>query len=212
MALDSYSGLKASVADFLNRSDLTSVIPDFITMAEAQLTRRLVANGPVREMMGTDSLTVNAELMAVPDDFYGANSLYLSGSQDSLELTTPEEIARRKVIYSGASGDPQIWAVVGSNLQFWPWAGTGSYTGSLLYWQKIPALSDSNTTNWLLTAHPDAYLYTSLIQSAPYLKDDARLNVWASMATQIVGDIVAAGRVAQTAPYLTIPTLVSGTP
>ena len=36
MALDgTYAGLKASVADWLNRADLTAVVPDFITLAEA---------------------------------------------------------------------------------------------------------------------------------------------------------------------------------
>ena len=37
MALATYSDLKASVADFLNRTDLTSTIPDFIALAEADI-------------------------------------------------------------------------------------------------------------------------------------------------------------------------------
>ena len=51
----------------------------------------------------------------------------------------------------------------------------------LLYYQKIPALSASNTTNWLLTAHPDVYLYGALMQSAPYLDDDQRMQVWSTL-------------------------------
>ena len=39
MSLSNYTGLKASIADFLNRDDLTAVIPDFITLAEAQINR-----------------------------------------------------------------------------------------------------------------------------------------------------------------------------
>src|SRR6056300_52465 len=39
MALSNYTELKASIADFLNRDDLTTVIPDFITLAEAQINR-----------------------------------------------------------------------------------------------------------------------------------------------------------------------------
>ena len=41
MALSTYTELKASVADWLNRTDLTSVIPDFIALAEAQIERTL---------------------------------------------------------------------------------------------------------------------------------------------------------------------------
>jgi hypothetical protein len=51
----------------------------------------------------------------------------------------------------------------------------------LYYISELPALSDSNTSNWLLEHYPDAYLYGSLIHSAPYLKDDARLQVWAAL-------------------------------
>jgi len=35
MALTTYTELKASIADWLNRSDLTAAIPDFISLAEA---------------------------------------------------------------------------------------------------------------------------------------------------------------------------------
>jgi len=42
-------------------------------------------------------------------------------------------------------------------------------------------LSDSNADNWLLRDAPDVYLYGALIQSAPYLNDDARAETWASL-------------------------------
>ena len=69
------------------------------------------------------------------------------------------------------------------------WGGSKSITINgdnliLHYWRKIPALSDSNTTNWLLTDAPDVYLYGSLMQSAPYLAHDERLAVWAGLYTQ----------------------------
>ena len=36
MPLATYNDLKASIADFLNRSDLTNAIPDFISLAEKE--------------------------------------------------------------------------------------------------------------------------------------------------------------------------------
>jgi hypothetical protein len=51
MALDTYSNLKTSIANYLNRSDLTSYLGDFITLTEARLNREL----RVREMVNTDN-------------------------------------------------------------------------------------------------------------------------------------------------------------
>ena len=51
----------------------------------------------------------------------------------------------------------------------------------LLYYQKLDALSDSNSDNWLLLDSPDVYLYGALLHSAPYLAEDQRIAVWAQM-------------------------------
>jgi hypothetical protein len=60
----------------------------------------------------------------------------------------------------------------------------------LLYLAKIPALSDSNTSNWLLSEAPDVYLYGSLVHSAPYLQEDDRLGVWAQLYGAAVERVV----------------------
>jgi hypothetical protein len=213
MAIDgTYSGLKTSVADFLNRSDLTSVVPDFVALAEAQINRRLMRDGPVRQMMGRSDATVNAEFIAVPSDFLGAKAIYLSPNYQPVEIVSPEEIVRRKTLYPNETGDPKVFAVVGGQLQFWPWVSTGSFSGELTYWKSIPALTSTNTTNWLLTAYPDIYLYTSLIQSAPYLRDDARLQVWVSISEAALSDFTEADKKARTAPYQGVGIVPGGTP
>ncbi len=65
----------------------------------------------------------------------------------------------------------------------------GTYTTERYYYKRISALSDSNTSNWLLEYFPDAYLYGSLVHSAPYLKDDARLQLWAALYEQAIASI-----------------------
>jgi len=208
MALSTYAGLKASAADWLNRSDLTSAIPDFVTMATAQLTRRLIQLGPVREMFATTTLNITAEKTNLPSDFYGLKSLYLYTTSDSgqVQYCEPEKIAEQKILRPNQDGDPQLYTIIGSQIQFWPW-NTGTYSAEIGYWQTIPALVADGDTNWLLTKHPDAYLYTTLIQSAPYLKDDDRVTVWGSIATQIVQDIVEADKIGRHAPNMAAPIL-----
>ncbi|TAL08066.1 MAG: hypothetical protein EPO02_13825 [Nitrospirae bacterium] len=201
-----YSGLLASVADFLNRADLTATIPDLVVLAEAQMNRQFITNGPPREMMGRSDATINAEFMAVPSDFLATVAIYLTTTTgvSSLKFTTPEKIVELKVNYPSESGDPQRFTVLGTAFQFWPWT-SGTYTGELTYYKTIPPLATNTTGNWLLSAYPDAYLYGTLLQSAPYLKDDARIQVWGTAFQQILSDICATGRIARDAPMLAIP-------
>lgn len=211
MSLTTYAALQTSIADFLNRSDLTAAVPDFITLAEAQITRRLMKDGPVRQMMGRSDATINSEFIAIPTDFLGAKAMYLAPNYKPVDFVSPEEIVQRKTLYPNESGDPQCFSVVGGEFQFWPWH-SGTFTGELTYWKSIPALSVSNTSNWLLAAHPDIYLYTSLIQSAPYLKDDGRLTVWGTLAATALDDLIGADKVARTAPHLSVGIVPGGTP
>lgn len=203
-----YSGLKASIADFLNRSDLTSAIPDFVTMATGALTRRLIADGPVRQMFGTTTLSISAEKTNLPSDFMGLKSLYLYTTSDSgqVQFCEPEKIAEQKILRPNQDGDPQLFTIIGSQIQFWPW-NAGTYSAETGYWQALTALSGASDTNWLLTQYPDAYLYASLLQSAPYIKDDDRIQVWGTLATQIAADIIAADKVARFAPNIAAPIL-----
>ncbi|MNN98291.1 hypothetical protein D3C81_2176490 [compost metagenome] len=63
------------------------------------------------------------------------------------------------------------------------------YSLELTYRQRIPTLSVSNTTNWLLTNWPNAYLYASLLAATPFIMNDARLPVWGQLYTQAIEGI-----------------------
>lgn len=184
MALDgTYTGLQASVADFLNRADITAAIPDFIALAEAQINRRL----RVRRMMVTATATVSTPGPAVPTDFLEAISLTLSTGQllDSVSIGAMAEANQY------ATGPvPSRYAVSGGNFVFGP-APTAALTAVLVYYAKLPPLA-ANATNWLLADHPDIYLYGALTQSGPYLKDDPRLDVWGGLFQAGMNDLVMA--------------------
>lgn len=204
MALGSYDDLKASAADWLLRDDLTSQVPDFIALAEAQISRRLTKDGPVLDMMGRAAITVDDEFVDVPTDFVGAHSIYIEDLKAPLFFVDAERIDALKLLDPNQSGDPTHFAVVGREYQFWPWNGT-TLTGEQKYWQRIPALSDSNTSNWLLELHPDAYLYGTLMQAAPYLDDDARTEVWAALFANVLADIISADKLTRRAPRMDGP-------
>lgn len=194
MALDgSYDGLKSSVADFLNRGDLAAAIPDFIVLAEAQMARRLagrVRQGlpvPRRLIRRADTaITAGAEYVAAPADFQGPVEFVLNGETvlDYLDSTNLQaQKAQRRV-----TGAPRWYALVGGELQLFP-AADQDYGGELTYIARVAALSAQNSTNWILSDFPDAYLYGALVQSAPYLKDEGRMAGWAALFTAALDDI-----------------------
>ena len=176
MALTTYAELKTSVGDWLNRSDLTTAIPDFISLAEAQIERNL----RTRQMLSRATATIDTEYAAVPADFLETRTFKLNTNPPTpLQFETIDSMNDLSVIYR-TSTKPAYFTVVGGQFRFLPIPDT-SYTGELTYYAKLSKLSTTNTTNWLLTAAPDVYLYGALMQAAPYLQDDARITTWASL-------------------------------
>ena len=183
MALSNYTELQASVADFLNRSDLTSVIPDFVTMAEADLNRTL----RVREMSVRTQAPINSQYVKLPVDFLGMRNIDLL--TDPVTPMTYKNLQNLDIHRAGdATGKPIYYSIIQNNIEFAP-VPDGDYTIEIVYYQKVPPLA-VNSTSWLLDAHPDAYLYGTLQHSAPYLQSDERVGIWAGKYQQIIEQII----------------------
>jgi hypothetical protein len=184
MAITTYAELRSAVADWLNRDDLTSVIPNFISLAEAQFNRTIRH----RKMVVRADATLDTPYFAVPADWLeNIRFELLTNPVTPLLYITPEQANEESMKYS-AVGQPIMFTMVGQQFQVIP-EPDGSYDSQLTYYGKIPALSDSNTTNWLLTESPDIYLYGTLVQSAPYLKEDERLGVWSALYQRLSDDM-----------------------
>jgi len=185
MAITTYAELKSSITDFLNRDDLDTVAPDFITLAEADLSRK------VRHwrMEGRATAEIDTQYSAIPADFLEVITFHVtSGNLRPLELISQAEMLRRRYENLDTSGKPAYYALTAGEIEVYP-TPDGTYTTELYYYKRISALSDGNTSNWLLEYFPDAYLYGSLVHSAPYLKDDARLQLWAALYEQAIASI-----------------------
>lgn len=186
MAITNYSTLQTAIGDWLNRADLSAVIPDFIGLAEAQFNRSLRH----RKMVERATATLDTEYSAMPADWLESIRYQLNTNPITvMEFVSPDQAALLKGAYS-TSGKPIFYSQIGQQFQVIPGPDSGSaYTGELTYYAKIPALTVSNTSNWLLADSPDIYLYGALLQSAPYLQDDQRLNVWAAIYQRLIEDL-----------------------
>lgn len=177
MALTNYSELKSSIADFLNRDDLTAVIPTFISLAEAQFARDLRHY----QMENRATGTIDSQYMTKPGDWLETIRINITTANTRpLDLLSSQAMVDKRANYLDLTGIPRYYRHSENQFEFFP-SPDDSYGVELLYYQRVPALSDSNTTNWLLTEAPDAYLYGSLVHSAPYLSEDQRTAIWAQL-------------------------------
>jgi hypothetical protein len=184
VSITTYDELKSSIADFLNRDDLTSVIPTFISLAEADMNRQ------VRHWRMEDRAvaTIDSQYTSLPTDFIEAVRVMLtSPSTQRLELITNSELMDKRAT-SETAGTPAYYAIVDGSFEVYP-IPDQDYSMEILYFGRIPALSASITTNWMLDYNPDAYLYGSLAAAAPYLGEDQRVQVWASLYKNAISGI-----------------------
>ena len=175
MAFSTYSELQTMVANYLGRDDLTTQITDFIKLGELRMRRDL----RLRQMLTNVDLTINAANVSIPSDFLELRELHIQSTPvtqlDFLPPTTFFRTAR-----TTETGKPVFYTMDGTSFVFGPTPDT-TYTGKLLYYAVPDFLSDSNTSNTFLVNAPDCLLYATLSESEPFLMNDQRLAVWASL-------------------------------
>ena len=195
MAITNYTNLQTTIADFLNRDDLTSVIPTFIQLAEADMNRQV--RHWKMESRSTGTQDAGDQYMQIPSDWLETIRLHLTGSGTSaLTLTSRAAMADIRAKNEDISTvKPYYYTHADGQFELYP-TPTEATDFELLYYQKIPDLA-TNSTNWLLTDAPDVYLYGALLHSAPYLAEDARVAVWAQMYSAAVQNVNASSEKAR---------------
>ena len=183
MAISTYTELKSTIANWLNRSDLTSEISDdFIKLVEADLNAKL----RIRQMEQLDTITIDSETETVPTGFIAVRSFYiLSGSTKyHLNYITPANLYAIKG--GSTTGIPRVYSIESDNgteqFRFGPAPDT-TYTGYLQYYKAFTPLSSGNASNYILASHPSVYLYGSLFHAANFIGgiDQAQVQNWLAM-------------------------------
>ena len=185
MDLDSYSGLKSTVAEYLARSDLTSKVPLFIRLAETRLARDI----RTRQMLvvATAATTGGDPTVGLPTDFLEMRDIHLNTTPvTTLRYKAPNAFYETSRVTDG--GKPLDYTILGSEMQLAPNPDT-TYTLQMLYYSKPTALSDSNASNVFLANYPDALLYAALAEAEPYLMNDARIQTWATLYERAITSI-----------------------
>ena len=94
----------------------------------------------------------------------------------SLSFKSGTQLDEYRFGISDVAGQPRYFTVFGDEIELAP-TPDAAYTIEMVYRRTIPPLA-ANDPNWLLTLAPDLYLYGALLESAPYIKEDGRIQTW----------------------------------
>jgi len=204
MSFTSYSDLKTTIAGYLARTDLTEQIPDFIRLAETRLRRDL----RIRQMLKsvTTATVAGDETVELPSDFLEVRDFVVVGNPvQPLNYYSPSAFNRNT--RSWESGKPLDYTVLANDFQLAP-IPDSNYTVKMFYFASPVFLSDTNTSNAFLANTPDALLYGALLEAAPYLMDDARINTWGTMFDRAMASITRSDEQGQ---YSGVPLVIKTT-
>lgn len=191
MALSTSAQLKTAIADWLHRDDLTSAIPTFIALAEADMQAKL-CKLPSLCQRGVATCAVDAQTIAVTG-MYKLVDVSYQGTP--LAIVQPGAIRPN----NGTAGRPTAVALESyGSLRLYP-TPDDAYELDVLYVPVIsPSLAggepDDDADNWLLQLAPGLYLFGSLIAAEGYLQDDARIQTWAGLYQNALNSLVGSKR------------------
>jgi hypothetical protein len=175
MAISNYSEVQDAVARWLHRTELTDYIPDFIALAEARIYREL----RIRCMETQLSTAVAAGVIAVPSGYVEMKHARVDAAKPSALQRKSDEWIYANYPTRSADGMPKFFAREADSFIFGPYPDDG-YTIKGVYFKRLTALSDANTTNWFTTNAPDILIFGALCEATPYLVKDIRIPVWES--------------------------------
>lgn len=189
MAITDYGTLKTAVGSYLNRSDLTSYIPDFIRLGERRLfygSDSPTATVPVRvpAMQERDTGSISGQSIAFPTGFLEIIRLRISTGTNywTADYAPPNRFTELEM----SSDYPTHYTFLDNAIKI---AESGAADYVLDYYKAFTSLTSDSDTNWLLTNAPDAYLFAALLESAPFLGDMDMYVPWAGMYKSIISSL-----------------------
>jgi len=195
-----YNSLQDAVTEYLARDQdavLIARIPTFVQLFEAKMNRGLF----VRQMelrataLADPSSSSEPEFISLPSDFQTMRRVRLSSvaGKPCLAFLSGTQMDEYRFSQQDIAQQPRYFTVFGGEIELAP-TPDKPYRVEMIYRQNVPALA-SNTTNWLLTIAPDLYLYGVLMEAAPYLKEDPRIQTWSALFASALDDLNELGKI-----------------
>lgn len=192
MDFSTFTGLKASIAEFINRDELNTggQIAGFVALAEAQLARRLrrsTATATLDFTPGASAAELPADVAELRGMTFGAGGAYPNGGLPLTQVSMQTLDERRA--RGSQSGVPRAFAVFNGVVYVTPAPAAPYLSFTITYYSKLVPLSVGNPSNAVLAEAPDAYLYGACLEAAPFLEHDERIPVWQNRFDQAISDL-----------------------
>lgn len=151
-------------------------LPRLITLGERRIARELKIEGFIRAVQ--TPLQIGLAVYLKPDRWRDTVSMTLNGQPI---FARSYEYCRSYWPDEAQTGTPQFYADY--DYQHWLLAPTPNAASTLeiLYYEQPRLLDEEFQTNWLTEYAPDLLLYATLLESAPFLKNDERIQTWQAM-------------------------------
>jgi len=198
--ISDYASLQTAVTEYLAREQDTTLIariPTFIQLAESKFNRQLfVRQMETRSTTMVDTGSTEPEFISLPSDFQSMRRIRLSGvaGKPTLEFKSPAGLDEYRFSIDNIVEQPLFFTIFGDEIELAP-TPNDDFVIEMVYRRNVPPLA-TNDTNWLLTMAPDLYLYASLLESAPYIKEDGRIQTWALGFSSALNDLNQLSKVA----------------
>lgn len=178
-----YTSLQTAAVEYLARdqdSTLIARVPSFIQFAEAKFNRELfVRQMETRATAVVDTGSTEPEFISLPSDFQSMRRMRLSSvsGKPCLTFRSGAQMDEYRFGTANVAARPAYFTIFGSEIELAP-TPDDAYTIEMVYRRTVPALASNSTNNWLLTLAPDIYLYGCLLEAAPYMNNDSRIQTW----------------------------------
>ncbi|WP_444897902.1 phage adaptor protein [Microbulbifer sp. SSSA005] len=169
MAITNYGELKAAIAGWLERDDLAERLPEFISLAERKIFRKLRTPANERTVL-EDRRVDGGDEWLIPTHFLECKRLLVNGVPLS-RITDTDYYSR-----SAQSGQPKYFFRYANRFKVWP-APAEDYRWVLNYWTDME-LTEEYPENTVLPVAKDLYLFGALAEAEPYLMNDNRVALW----------------------------------
>lgn len=184
MSITTYAELQTAVGNWLKRADLSSNIPDLITLGEQRLYNDLRVKAMETSLAST---ITGSGVIAVPSDYVELKHAYIASSSSSVKVQWLDRKSA-KWIYQNypvrqSQSKPQFMAREGSNFIFGPYPDSTTYIVNGIYWARLSSISSA--VNDIFSNYPGIYLFAALAEAAPFIKDDKRLPMWEAKYSQL---------------------------
>jgi hypothetical protein len=192
MTIASYADLVSEIGNWLNRDITPLPVGSFIRLFEARMNRKL--RTPDQQITASVTLLTNVNTYAIPSSIRQVKQVFTGDTNGVTVTLNPMTRLRLQQDYPvPLVGIPQAYAIEGTQIILAPSPDgiSNSNTLTITGYNTLPPLDGvTNLSNWLLAAHPDAYLYGALTEAAAYLRDDEHLGLWRAALDDVIEDIL----------------------